>query len=287
MTKLYFSRAGRAGPDDIAQRMPELAPLRNATICVAGLGCLGAPSALEFARCGARELRVLDHDFVDPATICRWPVGIQASGLQKAEVLMRAISSDYPFTDTTGFNFFLGSIRDSEDSAPTAQSVMKQFTDGASLIYDATAESGIQHYLSDYAADAGIPYVGVDATAGGWGGRVVRIMPGVTDGCYFCYRSAQSEEKIPEPPMHPSGEVQPVGCADPTFTGASFDMVQVALMGVRVAVSTLCSAEPGGYPNVDWDVTIISLRSHSGEVILPKYEGFKLSRQTTCQRCNP
>ena len=286
MSKVYFARVGHAGPSDVRARMPELAPLSNATICVFGLGCLGAPSALEFARCGVRELRILDHDFVDPATICRWPLGIQSVGLQKADALTRYISREYPFTEIIGASYYLGAVRDTDDPGVSGQEAMHQFTAGASLIYDATAEVGIQHYLSDFAADSGIPYIGVDATPGGWGGRIIRITPQSTAGCYYCYRCAQANKLIPDPPMHPEDEIQPVGCADPTFTGASFDLVQVSLMGVRMAVSTLCSPKLGGYPEAKWDVTIISLRGDEGDMILPHYQGFQIERNPECSRCN-
>lgn len=286
MSKVFFARAGRAGPNDVAQRMPELAPLRLATISVFGLGCLGAPSVMEFARCSVKELRILDYDVVDPATICRWPLGLQSAGLPKAAALMEAIGRDYPFTEVTGFNYHLGAVRNPDGSGPSAESVMRPATENASLIYDATAEVGIQQYLSDYAAALGIPYIGVDATPGGWGGRIVRIRPGTDADCWMCYRLALWHKIIDEPPMHANGEIQPVGCADPTFTGAGFDMVQIALAGVRLAVSTLCAGTVSGYPAADWDVMTIALRSPDGGLIPPQFRAYHLERHPECSRCN-
>lgn len=286
MSKVFFSRAGSIGPTGVAQRTPELAPLRDATICVFGLGCLGAPSVMEFARCGLGKLRVIDHDFVDPATTCRWPFGLTTAGLPKAAVLAHAIGRDYPFTEIAGFSYFVGAVRDAEKPGESAQSVMRKMTEGSSLIYDATAEVGVQHYLSDYAAHLGIPYVGVDATAGGWGGRIVRVLPGRTAGCWYCYRCALWDKSIAEPPMHPDGEIQPVGCADPTFTGAGFDLLQIALTAVRTAVATLCAGTASAYPAADWDVTTIALRDPDGKLILPNFCGYRLERHPQCPRCN-
>lgn len=286
MSKVFFARAGRAGPTDVAQRIPELAPLQNATIAVFGLGTLGAPSVMEFARSSVKELHLVDYDFVDPATICRWPLGLQSVGLHKAAALMEAIARDYPFTDVTGFNYYLGAVRSLDGSGESAASIMQKVTENASLIYDATAEVGIQQYLSDYAASLGIPYIGVDATPGGWGGRIVRIRPGTDSGCWMCYRLALWHKIIEEPPMHPNGEIQPVGCADPTFTGAGFDMVQIALAAVRLAVSTLCAGSPNGYPAADWDVMTISLRSPDGGLIAPQFRAHNLERHPECSRCN-
>ena len=66
-----FVKAGRASRRDLTLRMPELTPLADKVVAVFGLGCIGGPSALEFARAGVGELRVLDHDAVDPGTIGR------------------------------------------------------------------------------------------------------------------------------------------------------------------------------------------------------------------------
>ncbi len=41
----------------------------------------------------------------------------------------------------------------------------------------------------------------------------------------------------------------PRGCADPTFTGAGFDVATIALQGVRLVVGTLAGSIPGGYPD--------------------------------------
>jgi molybdopterin/thiamine biosynthesis adenylyltransferase len=287
MAKVFFCRAGRAGPSDVIERQPELAPLRHATVSLFGLGALGAPIAMELARAGVRLLRVLDYDFVDPATTTRWPFGLHAAGLQKAAVIFQAIKRDYPFTDIEGFNYCLGALPDPSGSGPTAHEIMRDMTRDTSLILDATAEIGIQQFLGDFAAEARLPYLGVDATPGAWGGRIVCIIPGTTEGCWLCYKYAQRDHLIPEPPMHPDGELQPVGCSEPTFTGGGFDLAQVALTAVRIAVSTLCAGTPGAYPTADWDVTTVALRALDGTLILPQFQGHRLERHPECPRCTP
>lgn len=285
MAEAFFSRAGRVGPSDLAKRVPELAPLRSSTIAAFGLGCLGAPSVLEFARCGVKKLHLVEYDIVDPATICRWPFGLSAAGLHKGLVLGDAIKRDYPYTEVDAWNSCLGSVRNPDDPGESMQSVMGRFMKEASLIYDATAEIGVQHFLSDYAVDLGIPYVAVTATPGAWGGTVLAIQPGKTEGCWFCYRCALDDKSIPEPPMHPAGEIQPVGCADPTFTGAGFDLLQVALTGVRATISVLCGSAPNGYPSQNWDITTVSFRAPDGQVIPPTFEGYPLKRHPKCSSC--
>lgn len=285
MTRGYFARAGRGSADDIAQRVPELAPLRASTICIFGLGCLGAPSTLEFARCGAKELRIVDPDIVDPATICRWPLGIEYAGKVKVLALMQFINRNYPYTKVTGANFAIGAVRKPDAEGPSSQSFMKDITADCSLIYDATAEVGVQQYLSDLALELNIPYIGVEGTAGGWGGKVLRVLPASDAGCWMCYRRSFWDAPEREPPMDPAGNIQPRGCGDPTFTGAGFDMTQIALAGVRCAVSTLCASSEGGYPAQGWDVMTIALRLASGELCAPDYRTYNIERHPQCNRC--
>ena len=104
----YFARPGRAGQQDLQQRVPELACLAQCKIAVIGLGGIGAPSALEFARAGVGELHLLDHDDVDPGTAVRWPRGFQAAGLLKTVALEQVVSADYPYTRVVTYPRRLG-----------------------------------------------------------------------------------------------------------------------------------------------------------------------------------
>lgn len=287
MTTAFLSRAGRAGPSDIYQRLPELFPLRTKTIAVFGLGCLGAPSAFEFARCGIARLRLLDPDFVDPGTIVRWPVGLRAAGLPKAEVIANIIGLDYPYTEVSFRRHALGAVREPTSSVQSEHEIMRFMTDGASLIFDATAEVGVQQFLADYAARLQIPYVSVNATPGGWGGHVLRIDPRFTEGCWLCYQERFNDADFPELPALEDDEIQPAGCGDPTFTGSGFDMLQVAMAGVRMAVATLCGGDDGAYPYPDWDATVIALRNADGQLITPTFTSLKLLRHQQCRDCNP
>lgn len=282
----YFARAGRAGVDDILVRSPELRVLREKTLAVFGLGCLGAPSTLEFARAGVGELRIVDRDLVDPGTIGRWPFGMSAAGLPKALVLAEFISRNYPSTQVVPEVHCIGGVREPGCDVPSDLDVVDRVMEQASAIYDTTAEIGVQHYLSQLAQSLDIPYIGVVGTYGGWGGKVVSIVPGRTDGCWMCYRCAFDDGTIPEPPSDPNGEVQPQGCGDVTFTGAGFDMAQIALTGVRAAVSILCGGMEGSYPAADWDVMTVCFRDADGKQVAPVFRDFKLAKHPKCPYCS-
>jgi molybdopterin/thiamine biosynthesis adenylyltransferase len=282
----FYARAVRGGRLDMNGRIPELAPLADSTVAVIGLGALGAPSSLELARAGVGELRLLDFDFVDPGTFVRWPLGLEAAGLLKTTSIPEFLAANYPYAKLKAWTHRIGMVRDVTDVVKSDPEVLDEMLDGATLIYDATAELGVQRLLSDLAREKGIPYICISATEGGWGGMVMRARPGVTEGCWHCLMHHLDTKAIPTPPGDPTGNLQPIGCANPTFTGTGFDLGEVALAGVRLAVATVCAAKEKGYPNYDWDVACLSLRDSDGKLIAPRWDTFPLKRHPHCEACH-
>ncbi len=284
--KSYYARAVRGGRIDMNGRIPELASLASDTVAVFGLGAIGASSTLELARAGFRELRLLDFDYVDPGTIVRWPLGLEAAGLLKTTSLPEFLAANYPYTRVKAYTHRLGGVRDVADAVKPDRMLLDEVLDGANIVYDATAEVGIQHLLSDLARERGIPYVSASATEGGWGGLIARIRPGKTEGCWYCLMHHLDTGSISTPPRSPTGTLQPIGCANPTFVGTGFDLTEVAIAGVRLTIATLCSENEKGYPDYDWDVGCLSLRNPDGKLIAPRWDTLALTRHARCESCN-
>jgi molybdopterin/thiamine biosynthesis adenylyltransferase len=276
-----FVRTGRTGVSDLTSRIPELHALGGRKVAVVGLGGLGAPSCLEFARMGVGELVLVDHDFVDPSTAVRWPLGLQAAGRSKALVLEQFIRSNWPSVTVRPAPLRIGSEQTQEHV-----DILTGFLNDVDLILDASAEKGIQQFLSDVAREKKIPYVCVWTQPGAWGGLIARIDPAVTDGCWYCLWSKLTNGEIPYPPGDPAGDFQPAGCADPTFTGTGFDLTWIATSAVRMAAGSLSGNQPDSYPRGAWDVLILRTREDSGQPIPPTSEGIKLRRDPECKNCN-
>lgn len=276
-----FVRAGRAGREDLAARVPEIRALAERRVALFGLGGLGAPGAVELARAGVGDLRLLDGDYVDPATGRRWQLGIPAAGLDKVAALKGFLEWNYPYTRVTSSALRLGE----PEAGPLELETLERMLDNVDLVYDATAERGLQHLLSDLARERDIPYMCLWATPGAWGGVVARVRPAV-GGCWMCLQYALTDGTICSPPADPAGSVQPAGCASPTFTGTAFDLQQVALTAVRLAVSTLTSDDASGYPDAPWGVGVLSLRDPaSGRQVPPTWVTYPLERHPECLVC--
>lgn len=274
-------QASRGGASDLRERVPELQPLAGLAVTVVGLGGLGAPSAIEFARAGIGKLVLVDHDFVDAGTAVRWPLGLAFAGRSKTAALKEFLACNYPHVHVEVVDRRVGGMRRGTEHRDDIllPSLMAQ----SDLLYDATAEQGLAYLLSDVARHHQVPYVRVSTTPGAWGGFLVRIRPGQTAGCHYCLMAAMKDGVIPTPPQMEDGNVQPRGCASPTFTGAGFDVAAVALHGVRLGVSTLAGkAKLRGYPSVDWDVAVIGFRDQQGNV-RHTFDTYSLERRASCE----
>lgn len=281
-----------AGERDLFERIPELNPLRCKSVAIIGLGCVGAPSALALARAGVGELRLLDGDSISAGTTCRWPLGFTAIGAGKVMELTRYISQNYPFTRIGTGHYPYGNKKDCMVTigVPSGDydqwDCLMRLIEGVDLIYDATAEQGVNLLLNDLAISRQIPYISVASRTGGWGGNVVRVKPGSEGGCYRCYLHALKDGKIAHPPYDHSGDgLQPVGCGGITFKAAGFDVEEIALAGIRMAVSSLCEGSQGAYPSILHDVGILSLRK-KGFATFPEWQNSHIPQYSECGICN-
>ena len=283
----YLCRGQRITEQDLLARTPELAVLRRCKVGIIGLGGLGAPSALEFARCQVGELRLLDHDIVEAGTTIRWPFGLRATGHLKAQILGEYIKANYPFVRLESYSGQIGRAALGKQQR-SERELLSEFLDGLDMIYDATAEYGVQYLLSNLARDWEVPQIYVSGTEGGWGGMVTRCIPGKT-GCWLCWKHHLDDESLPLPSLKPGGMTQPRGCATRTFTGTGFDLLPIVAQGVRLAVQTLAErsdSEGSCYPASDHDISVLYLRDATGNPTgCPRWEHHKLEIHPRCEFC--
>lgn len=275
-----FIRTARISKRELLLRAPELSEAATKTIAQIGLGCVGAPAALEFARMGISELRLLDDDVVEPGNAARWPLGLSAVGLNKADAIARFILENFPYTKTVTKRVRVGAVP--ELGGGTSQDY-EEFLNGADLLFDATAELGISYVVSEWARRMKVPFIAASSTHGAWGGRILRIDPVRTEGCWNCFRMWASESAFSTPVDNGEDSTNIPGCADRSFTGASFDVRQVSLLATRTAISIISSGHDGAYPKTAWDVAILSMRDEHGNLAVPIWKTYDLVRHPKCR----
>jgi hypothetical protein len=279
-TGLRLVRCARAGVADLSARLPRFVDLEDRKIAVFGLGCIGAPSFLEFARAGVGELRCVEPDLVDVGTAVRWPFGVDAAGLSKAAVISEYVRREYPWVAVRSYEHRVGTVLQSSRDRDVLEKVLA----GSDLVYDATAELGIQHLLSDQALKRGIPYVCISGTPGGASGVVARMRHDGVAGCWTCLQRAMNGGPVLLPVPIPGGAVQPRGCSNVTFVGANYDFMEIALQGVRLAIGTLLVRNEQT-EDYDWDVAVLRSRKESGRRMAPSWTVYPLPRDAECPAC--
>lgn len=284
--KGYLAKAVRLGQEDLTTRVPELAGLAGKRAAIIGLGGLGAPMALELARAGIAELRMLDGDTVDPATLVRWPFGFAAAQRPKVEVIKESIETNIPYVAVRTWWHALGRSRAAPEELGDFD-VLNDVLTGVDLVIDATAEAGLHPMIADQARMRGIPYLEASTRNGAWGGVIARVGNQPGEACQNCLAFQLADlDAQGQPARSPEGLRQPVGCADPTFTGAGFDLATISLAATRLAVATLLRGVDGAYPDPSWDIAVVNLRASDGSAGAPEWRTSLLERHPGCDRAD-
>jgi molybdopterin/thiamine biosynthesis adenylyltransferase len=277
--QFWLIRTGRAGREDLAARAPELQGLDSKCVAIIGAGALGSSIADNLAKAGLGRLRLLDRDVLEPGNTIRHASFLNQSGLPKAVAAAMLAAARNPYVETYSTGIALGGVH--EPGQLSDYEALDELLQGCHLVIDATAELGLQALLADESRSRGLPYLGVSATNGVWGGMTF-LIPAGSDACYRCLQYHFDDGTIGLPPASPSGHVQPPGCASPTFTGAGFDLEQISTHAVRVAVAALLDGHAHGYPQCPENVAVLSLRDKRGAPMLPTWTGHTLYRHSAC-----
>ena len=287
-------RGLRYTPEDLAVRIPDLAPLRQRTVSVVGLGSLGAPLVQELAKSRIGYLRLCDFDFVDPATSVRYPLGLDSAGIDKGMALWRWVQLHNPEVEVQVHNNMFGAVSLDSNEGKSEQEVLTDLLDGTDLLVSATAEPDVSRQLDLAARRKGVPRLFMWSQSG-YGGVVALLQEGRT-GCFHCLslhitrKSKAGEHVVQVPPDDTKGEragtIQGPGCGDKTFTANHADLLPLSIQAARVAYGHLCGPD-GGYPEFKDDVFAVQVREPDGQPIPPRWHSFKLPPDPECPICNP
>jgi molybdopterin/thiamine biosynthesis adenylyltransferase len=282
----HFVRTLHGSKSAMLSRAKQLETITNKKALIVGLGSLGSTAAMQLAKTGIGEIRLMDDDVVEPGNSLRWALGWQASGYNKADALQEEIKRQYPYIKTQAYTIKIGqyATRGRRENEIRENEIIEAALDDVDIILDATADFNVNFYLSSKAKELGIPYIWVTTTYGVWGGVVGRVVPGETDGCWSCYRRHVDDGTIEIPNQDiEESKVQPAGCSETTFSGTGFDSDQISLAAVRHVIATLSKNNTEGYPDFDWDVGIVNLRDSNGRPMAPKWSTHTLTRHSQCE----
>lgn len=269
---------------DLQARVPVAAALASKKILLIGAGAIGNFTAVELARAGVKQLHVVDCDVVEPGNSVRWSLGRPVWGVRKVVALTDFIQRNYPSVTVSASDFRVGAATTHPPGAAGARinplAALQRLIREADIVVDASASTECQEAVAHYCRSLGKPMVLGYATEGAAGGVVARF-PAVSDACYVCFQEHWTDPDFPRPPVDPAGTVTPLGCNQPTFTGAAFDLQEVAMELTRSAVGLLT---PEAYDPGAWQVAVLGL-VEGGRRVLPNWRPASLAPR--CRACKP
>lgn len=280
-----FIRADWGGEDAWLRRAPALRPMRQKSALLVGVGALGSPVAVHLARAGLSRLHLVDCDHLQVGNTVRWALGWRFAGFEKAEAIKTFLADEYPYTRVNFTRARLGVSALGKEPASDYEA-MYSLVNGADLVIDASANQRVSHFLADLTTELQKPYLWLTTTPGAASGVVGRIIPGTTEGCWHCFQRNLGDRTIRPPADLGAKDIQPAGCSQPTYIGVGIDSDEIALLGARLAVATLCRGEADGYADFPWDVAVADM-AKEGLSIAPDWTPYALTRNKSCAGCNP
>lgn len=257
-------------------RQPSLEPLSKVGVAVVGLGALGSPAAADLARAGVARFVLIDNDLLLAGNLVRHELDLAEVGMEKVAAMEARLKRINPFVEVIALNGRYGASQTVADAMFTELA-------GCQLILNTAANAeGIHEYLAEAGIDAGIPVVHAWIGPGGWGGRVIAQRPRVS-GCPECLARHQADDDDAYPwEEGPAEQVNEIGCSDPTFIAAGFDLKTVASAAARAAVGLLLD-DSERYPAPP-DMLTLTMRTADSAV--PTSTPDQLPVHPACEVCN-
>jgi len=157
--------------------------LRNARVCIVGLGGLGSPAALQLAAMGVGHLRLVDYDVVELSNLQRQHLyDIHSVGYSKVEVAAKRLGNLNPYVEIEPLPLAL--------SSHNAREIVKDMD----VVVDGLDRMSPRYALNRACVQLGVPYVFGAAISRF--GNVSTIVPGET-ACLECFQGDLEDDALP------------------------------------------------------------------------------------------
>lgn len=211
--------------------------LANKTVTVVGLGTGGSRCAVELAKSGVGEFRLIDFDRLETHNITRHICGLSDIGRRKTAAVADMINEKNPAATVSQHN-----LNVVDEPADTREAIA-----GSDIVVVGTDTELSKLRTNEICLDLEIPAVYAGAYERGFGGDVVRVIPGET-ACYDCVLGElQSELDY----SGSTGNVDYSENEDPTEVsaepGLSTDVGFLALLQTKYVLATLLRNTESGH----------------------------------------
>jgi adenylyltransferase/sulfurtransferase len=157
--------------------------LTRSSVCIAGLGGLGSPVALQLAAMGVGHIRLVDQDIVELSNLHRQIIyGAKFIGYPKVEVAAKRLKELNPHIEVEPLPISI--------NANNAKDIVK----GMDVIVDGLDRITPRYAINRACQKIGVPYIFAAAIM--TFGNVTTIIPGKTP-CLECFQGDLNDEILP------------------------------------------------------------------------------------------
>ena len=153
---------------------PAYANMEAKKVGILGAGSLGSKIAVTLARSGVQSFVLVDDDILQPGNLVRHELDARALGAHKVDGLEERIKAVAPKAEVKVRRVLLGG----QESSATTSSVLEDLGT-CDLVIEATADPQAFNFAAAAALSANTPMVWTEIYAGGIGGFVGRVRPGI------------------------------------------------------------------------------------------------------------
>lgn len=214
--------------------------LRLARVCIVGLGSLGSKVAVSLARLGVGTFSLIEGEIVEWENVSRHEATGVDVGRGKAEFIRERILEINPDAQVAIEPVQFGSVL-----APEIYNRIRGQIENVTLLVDCTADSHVGRLVNNICYLNGVSTLHPQVYAGGVGGQIIRVIPGLT-GCLECLSKLLSEflKNKPEAPHRDAAtyEGDPVEQSSP-IPGSDDECWLIASMAAKLAKDTIINVD--------------------------------------------
>jgi len=226
--------------DQLAARMPNKDNyefLRKKKVSIIGCGAGGSKDAEYLVKSGVGRIVLVDDDTLQTENILRHSCQIDDLSIEKVYAVKNMLRKINPFVDVQ-------TLRENLDVIDSKTDELLRDSD---LIIVATASN--EELFNEYAFSRGIPAIYSKVYPMGFGGEIIRIIPGLTP-CFECshyFKEALLEEYKPEAKFPEAETLSYDTFSDGThipIPALAVDSDFISLIGVKMALDVLIENDP-------------------------------------------
>ena len=224
---------------------PAYTNLEAKKVGILGAGSLGSKVAVTLARSGVPSFVLVDDDILQPGNLVRHELDARALGAHKVHGLQERIKAVTPQAEVKIWRVALGG----QESSATTTSVLNDLG-SCDLVIEATADPQAFNFAAAAARSANRPMVWTEIYAGGIGGFVGRVRPGIDPPPHTARRQYLAWCRDQEVPwIGDDRDYDSQAPKGPTLIATDADVSVIAGHASRLALDTLMRPLASEFPH--------------------------------------